>query len=161
MPEKIYFAGPWFNSSQVRRYELILTVLRDWAVRIPDRKLYVPRENLCPPDADPETRERVYFDNLMNLLDATAVVAITDEKDIGTIYELGYAARIRDERRAARGPTDPEFYPKLYGVALDLGSSPFNLMLAAGLDGTFRLVRELRAFLLDGVEPVPFEGAIE
>jgi nucleoside 2-deoxyribosyltransferase len=160
MPEKIYLAGPWFNPIQVRRYELILTVLADWSIRVPGRELYVPRENVCPPDADLGTRQRVYLDNLMNLADASAVVAITDEKDIGTIYELGYAARLRDER-FARSDEAPDSVPKLYGVALDLGSSPFNLMLAAGLDATFRTVRELRAFLLEGVEPPPFVGTIE
>jgi hypothetical protein len=165
---KIYFAGPWFNQNQIRRYEAVLEILTEWRDERPlERGVYVPREFPCPPDADDETRQRVYNRNLVELHDATAVVAITDEKDIGTIFELGYAARIRDDRIGGSSPRPTSSRdrrrsesPKLIGIALDLGERPFNLMLARGLDATCRSLCELRAVLFYGAR-VSYVGTIE
>jgi hypothetical protein len=154
---KIYLAGPWFNHAQVERYEAVLAVLHAWQYGAPNRKLYVPRDLPCLPDADDETRRRIYDRNLVELERADAVVAITDEKDVGTIFELGYAAKIRDARRTNGSLREG---PKLIGVALDLGDRPFNLMLAVGLDATARTVEELERVLLLG-ELVAYAGRIE
>lgn len=159
MNGKIYFAGPWFYPSQVARYEAVLDVLHEWRdERSEDRWFYVPREVPCPPDADEKTRRRIYDRNLEELEDSVAVVAITDEKDVGTIFELGYAAKIRDDRRD--NPLIENSTPRLIGVALDLGDLPFNLMLARGLDATCRSLEELRAVLLHDAR-VSYVGTIE
>jgi uncharacterized protein YcaQ len=156
---KIYFAGPWFNEAQAQRYEAVLEVLRDWEAGRSGRSLFVPREHLCPPTADEAKRLDVYETNLVHLRDAAAVVAITDEKDLGTIYELGYAARLRDERRESG--VDVGGTPELVGVALTLGDRPFNLMVAVGLDAACRSLFELRELLLEGRRPPTYRGVIE
>ena len=155
--EKIYLAAPWFDPGQAERYDSVLGVLREWESKTPGASLYVPREHPCPAVSDARTRREVYAANIRNLEDAGAVVAITDGKDLGTIYELGYAARLRDERREV--PSDPR--PLLLGVALTLGDRPFNLRLAVGLDLTFRSVEEIRGFLLLGNLPPEYRGEIE
>jgi hypothetical protein len=158
MTGKIYFAGPWFNPRQVERYEAVLSVLTEWRDDLPtERGLYVPREVPCPPDADVVRRRRVYDRNLAELEDSTAVVAITDEKDIGTIFELGYAAKIRDGRVTGGSILTG---PKLIGIAFDLGGNPFNLMLAQGLDAVCLSLDELRAVVFHGVA-VSYDGTIE
>lgn len=157
MTGKIYFAGPWFNPAQAARYDLVLKILHEWRNDLPlERGLYVPREVPCSPDADDKTRRRIYDRNLEELETSVAVVAITDEKDIGTIFELGYAAKIRDARTAR----EHLGAPKLIGVALTLGDRPFNLMLAKGLDATCLSLDELRAVVFNDAA-VSYIGTIE
>jgi hypothetical protein len=153
---KIYLAGPWFNPTQVERYEEILGLLTEWRDEyLADRGLYVPRENPCPPNASDATRQRIYDRNLTEIEDASAVVAITDEKDVGTIYELGYAACLRDLK-----PRQSPRSPLLVGVALTLGDRPFNLMLARGLDATCTSIAQLRAVLFHDAS-IRYLGEIE
>lgn len=161
MGEMIYLAAPWFNPAQAARYQEVLDILREWKEMGDRRSLYIPRDFLCPPDGTAETRRRVYRSNLENILIATKVVAITDEKDVGTIFELGYAAKLREEQEVLRVELEPrQHVVQLVGVALTLGDAPFNLMLAEGLDAVCKTLDELSHYLFHGTVP-KYEGNIE
>ena len=86
---------------------------------------------------------RVTTDNAAAVADADVVVAITDEKDLGTIFELGYAAALRE--------VDFGNDLRLIAVALDLGDRPFNVMLTQAVDSVATSIDELGRTLLDGV----------
>lgn len=143
---RIYLASPWFNQEQKYRMTAVLAVLREWEAKGEHRKAYAPFvELLCPPEAGAETRKKIYDANVNEAAYSDVVVAVTDGKDIGTLFELGYAACARDV-----GSTNT---PVLVGVALTLGNNPFNLMLAEGLDVVCKTLDQLRSFLLTGEIP--------
>lgn len=149
----VYLASPWFNPAQKQRMLEVLGILREWE-DLPgqsNRKVYAPYEELvCPPDAGPEQRKKVYESNLEAIAASSMIVAITDEKDIGTIYELGYAAALRDYGNEYGFRDDG---PVLVAVALTLGNRPFNLMLAEGMDAVCTSLDQFREFMNTGIVP--------
>ena len=150
--ESLYLAAPWFSPVQAARHDAVLAIAREWQARAPDRRaIYNPRELICPPGADALMRRQVFDANIDAILASQIVVAVTDDKDLGTIFELGYAAALRDH--AGRHAT-------LVGVALTLGDRPFNLMLAVACDVVCTELSHLADYLLEGTVR-QHEGVIE
>ena len=84
---KLYLASPFFNEEQVEREERIKRKLRELGFDV-----YSPKEAcFCPPNASQELRRQTFEDNIKNINDCDAVFAITNGKDMGTIFEAGYA----------------------------------------------------------------------
>lgn len=84
---KIYFASPWFSKEQSEREERVKKKLRDigW-------KIWSPKENCnLSPISDEVIRDKVFKDNCSHIEECDFVFAITDGKDMGTIWESGYA----------------------------------------------------------------------
>lgn len=143
--KQIYLAAPWFTPTQAERHDAVLTILREWQAWDPaERFIYNPRDLICPPEADDRTRRNVFEANIDNIVASNIVVAITDDKDLGTIFELGYAAAVRDYLTGAKETT-------LVGIALTLGNRPFNLMLAVACDVVCTELSHLSDYLLEGV----------
>ena len=140
---KLYLASPFFNDEQVEREERIKKKLRDLGITVLSPKEFC----FCPPDASDELREKVFADNINHINEADAVFAITNGKDMGTIFEAGYAYAINK--------------PIIYfceGL-----SGQFNLMLAQ----SGRIVLTDDSFTLENIQSalngsrVKFEGEIE
>lgn len=111
-----YFASPFFNPEQVEREERMIKHLRGLGF-----KVFSPKE-ACHLHAksSQESRQRVFDVNCEMIRKSRAVFAVTDGKDMGTIWEAGYAY--------GRG------IPVAY-FAETLGNNQFNLMLAqSGVD---------------------------
>jgi len=109
--KKIYFASPFFNPEQVEREEYLKQALRDLGFEV-----FSPKECFhCPPDADDKTRQKTFEGNCEELIDCDLVFAVTDGKDMGTIWEAGFAYAINK--------------PIIY-FCETLGDGQFNLMLA-------------------------------
>lgn len=107
----IYFASPFFTPEQVEREERLKRILRGIGFTV-----YSPKENSnLVPNATQSDREKVFSDNKEAIENCLAVFAITDGKDVGTIWEAGYAHAIGK--------------PVIY-YAETLGNNQFNLMLA-------------------------------
>lgn len=106
-----YFASPFFNPEQVEREERMIKHLRGLGFRV-----FSPKEN-CHLDAkaSSKSREDVFRTNCEAINRSRAVFAVTDGKDMGTIWEAGYAYGINK--------------PIIY-FAETLGENKFNLMLA-------------------------------
>lgn len=115
MPEAFkydfYFASPFFNPEQVEREERMITHLRTLGFRV-----FSPKE-ACHLDAkaSQQSRSDVFKANCDAINQSRAVFAVTDGKDMGTIWEAGYAYGINK--------------PVIY-FAETLGDNKFNLMLA-------------------------------
>lgn len=152
---RIYLASPWFNPGQMERMQSTLGVCREWESSGSNRRVYAPYYDLlCPPDADEATRDKVYEANVRESAYSDIIVAVTDEKDLGTLFELGYAACARDFALASRNNVEEDIAgPVLVGLAFTLGDKPFNLMLAKGLDVTCKSLAELADYLLRGIIP--------
>ncbi|MCX7924113.1 MAG: nucleoside 2-deoxyribosyltransferase [Clostridia bacterium] len=107
----IYFASPFFNTEQVEREEALKSILRGEGF-----KVFSPKENcFLPPDSDNQAQKLIFMQNCNAIKDCFAVFAVTDGKDMGTVWEAGYAFGIKR--------------PVVY-FAETLGNRGFNLMLA-------------------------------
>lgn len=106
-----YLASPFFRPDQVERENRIKHWLRGLGY-----KVFSPKEaSFLKGDASLDEQEATFDGNCQAIKNSTAVFAITDTKDMGTIWEAGYAFGIDK--------------PIIY-YAETLGNNPFNLMLA-------------------------------
>lgn len=107
----LYLASPFFSPEQVEREEFIKDELRRQGL-----KVFSPKENcFLPATASNTAQQSVFKQNCDAIKACKAVFAITDGRDIGTIWETGYAYGVRT--------------PVVY-FAETLGEKGFNLMLA-------------------------------
>ena len=119
-----YLASPFFKDSQIQREEAVKNALRNEGYTV-----YSPRENgILTPDATDEVRTKVFKENCEAIQKSHRIFAITDEKDIGTIWEAGYAYGIGKE---------------IVYYAGTLGDNPFNVMLGKSGIGIFTKYKDL------------------
>ena len=86
---KIYLASGWFNP--VQAYELtelekIFDERSDFFDLASPRRIFV-----CPPDAPKSVQDETFAGNLHHIETADFLLVNTRDKDIGTIWEAGYA----------------------------------------------------------------------
>lgn len=146
MEGKVYLAGGWFSPSQEERLYAVKKIIEDAGFSV-----FFPKEdNLCPPDADEKQRKASFDGNCMDIKKSDLVVGITDERDIGTIWELGYAYAVKK--------------PIVY-FAETLGNRGFNLMLAQSGIAVALSRDELSSIMKDikvnGISNKEFSGNIE
>ena len=132
----VYIAAPWFTPDQAERLEEVKEVLDVLCIEYYSPKddcLYVPGDT---------TPQEVLRANLEGIDKSDFIVCVTDGKDVGTIWEAGYA------------------YQKvgiLYVWFTGTKEQKFNLMLAATGDvvrNKDQLVRALKyAIAHDGALP--------
>jgi nucleoside 2-deoxyribosyltransferase len=109
--KKIYIASPFFNEEQLERVMFIEDILKEH-----DFEYFSPRlDTYVKPNSNNNERNNAFYANLNAIDDAQLIVVITDGKDVGTIFEAGYAY--------AKGI-------RIIYFAETLGDKPFNLMLA-------------------------------
>ena len=119
-----YLASPFFKDSQIQREEAVKNALRNEGYTV-----YSPRENgILTPDATDEVRTKIFKENCEAIQKSHRILAITDEKDIGTIWEAGYAYGIGKE---------------VVYYAETLGNNPFNVMLGKSGIGIFTKYKDL------------------
>lgn len=110
MKKKIYLAGGWFSPEQEEEHTRIYNLIKD------DYDVFNPKlASLVKPDSTQDEMTQTLLGNLEAIRNADIVLVITDRKDIGTIWEAGYAYANQK--------------PIVY-YAETLGNKPFNLMLA-------------------------------
>lgn len=111
-----YFASPFFNEEQIEREERMKEHLRGLGFTV-----FSPKEScFLPPTSGQKERFDVFESNCNAIRSSKAVFAVTDGKDMGTVWEAGFAYGIKT--------------PIVY-FAETLGNNQFNLMLAqSGVD---------------------------
>ena len=137
----VYIAAPFFNNDQITRVALVETLLEKHGFTY-----FSPRkQSAIGPIADPEVRKKAFQMNVNGIEDAEMVIAITDGKDVGTIFEAGHAFASN--------------IPVIY-VAFTLGKDGlFNLMLAESSVATATTVEDLEEAILG--KEIYYEGLIE
>lgn len=114
-----YLASPFFNDEQIKREESIKKTLRGYGFSV-----YAPREHgIVGSLASQEAVTSTFNSNVEAINNSKMVLAITDGKDMGTIWEAGYAY----------GNNIPIVY-----YAETLGNNPFNIMLSESGVGIFK-----------------------
>lgn len=127
-----YLASPFFKDSQIQREEAVKTALRVHGYRV-----YSPKENgVLTPNATDEVRTKIFKENCEAIQKSHRIMAITDEKDIGTIWEAGYAYGIGKE---------------IVYYAETLGNNPFNVMLGKSGIGIFTNCSDLTDAAYSGI----------
>lgn len=122
---KVYFASPWFNPDQAEREERVKGRLRELGFNV-----WSPKDNcVCSPIADEETRQEVFSDNIYNIETCDILFAITDGKDMGTIWEAGFANGINHILKPFGMHIVIVYYCETLGP-----NGQFNLMLAQSGD---------------------------
>lgn len=151
---KIYFASPWFSPDQAEREDRVKRKLRELGFNV-----WSPKDNcVCSPGASEEVREKVFNDNIYNIETCDVIFAITDGKDMGTIWEAGFACGINYML------TQPEDRITIVYYCETLGpNGQFNLMLAQSGDIIITKFEDLDKLpsLLTGGEKVAYTGHIE
>lgn len=123
---KVYFASPWFNPDQAEREERVKGKLRELGFNV-----WSPKDNcVVSPISDKNLREKVFNDNRWNIEDCDIIFAITDGKDMGTIWEAGYACGYNERLKTfGRALIKIVYYCETLGP-----NGQFNLMLAQSGD---------------------------
>lgn len=135
-----YIAAPFFNPDQITRVELVKSILDSKGLTY-----FSPKDDSAVSNINnPEQRKRVFALNHESISASRSVIAITDGKDTGTIWEAGFAFA--------------KDIPVIY-IAFTLGNAPFNLMLAESGVAACRTVEELKA-AIDG-NKIYYKGDIE
>jgi hypothetical protein len=82
-----YLAGGWFNEAQAKALDCARALLEAACISYYDPKHMC----LCPPDATEDFATYVLNENLKQIRDAGFVYASIEGRDLGTVFEVGYA----------------------------------------------------------------------
>lgn len=85
---KVYLASGWFNPTQAEELTSLEAICdsRKWIDLASPRRIFV-----CPPDAPKEDQDATFDGNLHHIKTADFLIVNTRDKDIGTIWEAGFA----------------------------------------------------------------------
>jgi len=141
-----YVAGPFFNKAQIERVEEVKK-----ALRYCDVKFYSPKDDCLYVPGGDITPKQVFESNVQVIDDSDFMVAITDDRDVGTMFEAGYAYR--------------HGTPIVY-LWIDHQRRPFNIMLAesaAYVAYSYTSLRKaIEVFKLKGTWPLTtLKGGLE
>ena len=110
---KMYLASGWFSPAAAAE----LDQLEEYFGDLEGVDMAAPRQIfVCPPDAPKEVQDQTFEGNLDHIESADFVFVNTRDKDIGTIWEAGYAYALGK--------------PIVYYCAGLPPNAKFNLMLA-------------------------------
>lgn len=151
---KVYFASPWFTPEQEEREERLKAKLRSLGFDVHSPK----EEAVCGAISDPETRQKIFKGNTDAIDNCDIVFAVTDGKDMGTIWEAGYAYGLNAHAEALHYPRI-----KIVYYCETLGNGLFNLMLAQSGDIVITKFEDVDKLpqLLAGGEKVAYVGQIQ
>ena len=111
---KIYLASGWFNptqESELTKLESIFDNRSDFFELASPRRIFI-----CPPNAEKSVQDETFTGNLHHIETSDFLLVNTRDKDIGTIWEAGYAYSFNK--------------PIIYFCAGLPEGAAFNLMLA-------------------------------
>ena len=148
--KKIYLASGWFNPTQAEELSILENI---FDARAEHFDLASPRRIfVCPPGAPKEVQDETFSGNLHHIETADFLLVNTRDKDIGTIWEAGYAYSFNK--------------PIVYFCAGLPEGAKFNLMLArSGIKvcTSFEQLEDYqdRAIKEDSLPIEPYSDAIE
>lgn len=151
---KVYFASPWFTPEQEEREERLKAKLRSLGFDV-----WSPKEEaVVGAISSQEVRQKIFDGNCHAIDTSDIIFAVTDGKDMGTIWEAGYAYGY-NERQKAVG-YDPI---KIVYYCETLGNGKFNLMLAQSGDIIITKFEDLDKLpgLIEEQERLLYAGLVE
>jgi len=88
---KVYIASPFFTPIQLAKVEWIEKMLGDLGIDFFSPRSFGTLQSMTIEEKR-EASKKIYNSNVDNIRGCTVLLAVLDEKDTGTIFELGYAA---------------------------------------------------------------------
>lgn len=139
----VYLASGWFTPSQLEEVKMIEQICEGFE----EINLYSPRkENLCSPTATQREQCHAFNENIKHVHESDLIIANTNNKDMGTIFEAGVAYWANT--------------PIIYFASGLKG--PFNLMLAqsgiAVSTDISQLIHHLNEFIKDQQYVCGYDG---
>jgi len=140
---KVYLASGWFNPQQeeeLTKLEELFDNRSDSIELASPRRIFV-----CPPNAPKEVQDETFYGNLRHIQQSDFLLVNTRDKDIGTIWEAGYAH--------AYGK------PIVYFCAGLPAGAKFNLMLARSGVKVCTSIEQLEEYIDRAIKQgsLPFE----
>ena len=140
-----YIASGWFNPEQAKDLENIKVALDELNI-----KYFSPKDEvLVNPTEGPEAQEKAFQANTINITNGVFIIVNTRDKDLGTIFEAGYAY--------ASGVPIIYYCEGLVGM--------FNLMLSRSGRAVATNIEELKehvtGIMSDNNYYVEYDGTIE
>tara|TARA_B100000676_G_scaffold97338_1_gene97346 strand:- start:293 stop:808 length:516 start_codon:yes stop_codon:yes gene_type:complete len=85
---KVYLASGWFSPAAAEELTTLENIFdsREWIDLASPRRIFV-----CPPDAPKEVQDQTFVGNLQHIVTSDFLLVNTRDKDIGTIWEAGFA----------------------------------------------------------------------
>ena len=145
---QVYIASPFFNEEQIERLNRVREVVENFGYfKIWD----VYHNGIIIDEKNKFLREEAFKENLRQIRKSDILIAITDDKDMGTIFELGYGYN---------------YCEIIIGYAETLGEKKFNLMLAQSCSAIAKNIQDLKEILKRILEhrdlsEFQYEGEIE
>lgn len=154
MLHNIYFASPWFTPEQEEREERLKAKLRSLGFNV-----WSPKEEaVVGAISSYETRQKIFDGNCDAIESSDIVFAVTDGKDMGTIWEAGYAYGLNKLNEFCSCPKIIIVY-----YCETLGNGQFNLMLAQSGDIVITKFEDLDQLpvLIEKGRQVHYDGLVE
>ncbi len=138
---RVYIASGWFTPNQESTRIDIINLLSLYEI-----DFYSPKDDgLALEDDSIEDLKEIFKENLREIEDSDYIIASTIDKDMGTLFECGYAY--------SKGIPIIYYAPGLKG--------PFNLMLAQSSHNVAISIGELEDIIRDRFPKGLFDGRIE
>jgi len=96
---KVYIAAPFFNPEQLSFVKAIERLLDEWHIPyFSPRKegIVADLKNMSDEEKFKETK-RIYDANINNIYDCPMMIAVIDDHDSGTMFEIGWAAKLKTQ----------------------------------------------------------------
>jgi len=93
---KIYIASPFFNEEQIAFVKKIEDELESITLDFYSPRLDGILMNMTSEERA-QSKRKIYDNNVKNIIDCDIMVAVIDDRDQGTVFEMGYAAAIRKQ----------------------------------------------------------------
>ena len=125
----IYLAGPWFTVRQ----EIVLEAVKKTLIYC-ELEFYSPKDEMPFSKGGEFSPEKIYQSNIDTIMNSDLVVVITDGKDVGTIFEAGFATAIG--------------IPIVYVWAEPIDGAKFNIMLAQSGEACYLGLSDFKTAML-------------
>ena len=141
---KIYLAGPFFNDKQLETIESIEAELDKYGF-----DYFSPRKgggvlsHLSPEDRTKESK-RIYDSNVSEMINANVLLAVVDDRDTGTVYEMGYFRALTDHFKYKNYAAASD--AQRYSITFTNENFGLNIMLKESVDAHLVGISDLQKF---------------
>jgi len=118
----VYIAAPFFSPEQLKKVQLIEETLDRIQIKYFSPRSFGVIKSMSENEKTKTTLEEIYNKNIEMIEKCDTMIALVDDSDKGTLFELGYAAKIKSQKIFR------------YIISVSFSNKPVNVMLRYCLD---------------------------
>lgn len=130
MDDSVYIAGPFFNETQLEFIKSIECVCIEREISYFSPRTYGVLIDLTPEERIAATKD-IYDMNIKKIKDCNVMVAVIDDFDTGTVFEMGYATSLK------------HLFPSRRVISITNNNYGMNVMLRESVDAHLRGLENL------------------